>query len=172
MKKYVWAAVAVLLGVAQLYLLLDTRSGADLYVPVVGTPSTTTITPGSTLKAPWGSVTSDSFKVDEINTCRDFTFDLQVTDLAPIGDPKKFVELKGTSGLLFAVTAAELKVGSNPVTFSLCRRQEDEWRAKVESPWGARDFTIKSYPNCGHFFVDSVVEGDSLQLITSCAAVK
>ena len=114
-----WPVIAVVIGVAQLFLLLDTKSGSEVYVPVAGTSTTTTITPGSTIKTPWGSVTSASFKVEDINTCKDFTFDLQVTDLAPIGDPNKFIELKGVSGYLFAVTGVTLRVGSNPVTFTL-----------------------------------------------------
>ena len=172
MRKFAWPVIAVVIGVAQLFLLLDTKSASEVYVPVPGTSTTTTTTPGSTIKTPWGSVTSDSFRVEEINTCKDFTFDLQVTDLTPIGDPNKFIEIKGMSGYLFAVTGATLKTGSNPVTFTLCRREQDQWRTRVETPWRTRDFTVKSYPKCAHYFVDSLVEGESLQLITSCPAVK
>lgn len=164
--------IAVVIAVAQLFLLLDTKSASEVYKPVPGTSTTTTTTPGSTIKAPWGSVTSESFKVEELNTCRDFTFDLQVTDLAPIGDPNKFVEIRGTSGYLFAVAGVTLKPGSNPVTFTLCRRDQEQWRTKVVAPWTTRDFTVKSYPKCAHFFVDSLVEGESLQLISSCPAVQ
>ena len=164
--------IAVVIAVAQLFLLLDPKSASEVYTPVPGTSTTTTTTPGSTIKAPWGSVTSESFKVEELNTCRDFTFDLQVTDLAPIGDPNKFVEIRGTSGYLFAVAGITLKPGSNPVTFTLCRRDEEQWRTKVVAPWTTRDFTVKSYPKCAHFFVDSLVEGESLQLISSCPAVQ
>ena len=172
MRKFVWPVIAVVIAVAQLFLLLDTKSASEVYTPVPGTSTTTTTTPGSTIKAPWGSVTSESFKVEELNTCRDFTFDLQVTDLAPIGDPNKFVEIRGTSGYLFAVAGVTLKPGSNPVTFTLCRRDQEQWRTKVVAPWTTRDFTVKSYPKCAHFFVDSLVEGESLQLISSCPAVQ
>ena len=172
MRKFVWPVVAVVVAAVQLFLLLDTKSASEVYVPVPGTSTTTTTTPGSTIKAPWGSVTSESFKVEKLNTCRDFTFDIQVTDLAPIGNPDKFVEIKGVSGYLFAVTGATLKVGSNPVTFTLCRRDQEQWRTKAVGPWGTRDFTVKSYPKCAHFFVDSLVEGESLQLIASCPAVQ
>jgi hypothetical protein len=171
-RKFVWPVIAVVIAAAQLYLLLDTKSASEVYVPVAGTSTTTTTFPGSSITTPWGSLASDSFRIEEIDTCKDFTFDLQVTDLAPIGDPNKFVQIKGTSGFLFAVTGATLKVGSNPVTFTLCRREEEQWRTRVETPWRTRDFTVKSFPKCPRFFVDSLVEGESLQLITSCPAVK
>lgn len=163
--------VAVVLGIVQVWALLDTK-GESAYVPVPSTSSTTTLVPGAQLKTEWGRVTAASIRPPAINTCTNVMVDVQIDNMQPIGDPNKFVELKGISGYLFAVRAMTLQQGSNAVVFEVCSRQQAEWRAKIPAPWGGQDFTLKSYPKCSHVISETLVEGNTLVLSSFCPSPK
>ena len=166
-RKLLLPVIAVVLGIVQVWALLDTKA-ESAYVPVAGTSTTTTLVPGSAVKAPWGRVVSESIRPPAINTCTNVMVDVQIDDMAPIGDPNKFVELKGVSGYLFAVRGMTLQSGTNPVVFSVCSRQQEEWRATIKAPWGNQDFTLKSYPKCSHVISETLVEGQTLVLSSFC----
>ena len=172
MKKVLVPVVAVVLGIVQVWALLDTKGPGKAYVPVPATSTTTTLVPGADLKTPWGRIVASSIRPPAINTCTNVMVDVQIDDLAPFGDPNKFVELKGISGYLFAVRAMTLQKGTNPAVFTVCSRQEEELREKIPAPWGGQDFTIKSYPRCSHVISETLIEGNTLVLSSFCPSPK
>ena len=165
----VFSAVALVFTVV---MMMRPVPQAKLDRPAPTSTSSTTTTVVTSLQQPWGTVSAGAMSPPLMDMCTNVMVDVNVTDLAVLGNTQRWVKVTGSSGNLYSVTPVVLGQGTNPVIMQLCSRQDPEWRPRLKAPWGESDFTIKSYPRCVHVITDVATDDDSITLTSFCPVPK
>lgn len=172
MKRLLPVALSAVALVSVFVLMLRPVPQTMRERPAPTSTSTTTTTLVTNVKQPWGSVSAAGLALSKVDVCNNAMVTVDVTDPAALGRPERWVQLKGSSGNLYAVTPAVLKPGPNAVILTLCARQETEWRPMVKAPWGEQAFTVKSFPRCVHEVTEVALGDDTLVLTSFCPEPK
>lgn len=156
---------ALLVGMIALLFSIPVDSTGNGYVATTTSSPPTTI---GNITASWGHVSAPGFKVPDQDSCAEVTIDVVVDSMEALGRADRYVKFVGYSGQVYAVSAATLVAGSNPIVMRMCRNQEVKHRVTVEAPWGPRDFTVNYVSSCTNSIKSSTLDDDSIVLTIGC----